>query len=78
MYDFANTTPRVDCSRNQYTGLLQGGRTILSGIDNSSHRVDCFRKRYRLVRKNAVPGEREIWEWETRDVGIASFHVNKT
>ena len=34
-----------------YAGLLLGGRTILSGIANSSPRVDCFRNLYRQVRR---------------------------
>ena len=32
-----------------YAGLLLGGRVILSGIANSSHRVDFFRNQYRRV-----------------------------
>ena len=34
-----------------HAGLLLGGHTILSGIANSSFRVDCFRNLYRRVRR---------------------------
>ena len=36
----ANSSPRVDCFRNQYHQVLLGGRTVLHGITNNSLRVD--------------------------------------
>ena len=47
----ANSSPRVDCFRNQYRRVLLGGRTILHGITNNSLSVDCFRNQYRQAHR---------------------------
>ena len=54
LHVIANTYSRVDTSIARYVGLLLGGHTILSGIANSSPRVDCFKNLYRRVRRVAA------------------------
>ena len=53
------------------SGLIASG-TCIARFANSTSRVDCFRKQYRLVRRVTDACS----NWGTRDVGIASFHVN--
>ena len=47
LHGITNTRTCID----GYAGLLLGGHTILSGIANSSPRVDCFRNQYRRVHR---------------------------
>ena len=50
-HHITNNSLQVDTSITGYTGLLLGGHTILSGIANSSVRVDCIRNQYHQVHR---------------------------
>ena len=60
MHSIANGSLGVDTSIARYTELLLGGRTILSAIANSSHRVDCFRNLYRQACRVTARWEYDI------------------
>ena len=49
--DVPNNSPSIDTSIHREVGLLIGGHKILSGIANSSLRVDCIRNQYHQVHR---------------------------